>query len=247
VQEPYIGAVQIELVILVKLIIAHLLGDFFLQPYKWVKDKQTRKIRSPWLLAHVGTHAVLMSVLLWDLDQMPMILAIMIIHYGVDLLKVYAQRPTKQTFWFFLDQALHFITLFVCWYLFTEADMPELVDLGTAELIFLTGAIFLTAPVGLSLKVFLSRWSLELEDNNSLEKAGSYIGILERLLVYVFVLSGHWEAIGFLIAAKSVFRFSDLKDAQNRRLTEYILIGTLLSFGLAILTGMFVTILSKGL
>ena len=47
-----------------------------------------------------------------------------------------------------------------------------------------------------------------------------------------------WAAIGLLIAAKSVFRFGDLNKGKNRKLTEYVLIGTLLSFGLAILSGM---------
>lgn len=65
-----------------------------------------------------------------------------------------------------------------------------------------------------------------------------YIGIIERILVFVFIVTNHWEAIGFLLAAKSVFRFGDLKRAKDRRLTEYILVGTLLSFGLAILSGM---------
>ena len=46
------------------------------------------------------------------------------------------------------------------------------------------------------------------------------------------------EGVGFLIAAKSVFRFGDLSKAKDRKLTEYILIGTLLSFGLAILFGL---------
>lgn len=40
------------------------------------------------------------------------------------------------------------------------------------------------------------------------------------------------EAVGFLLAAKSVFRFGDLRDDQDRKRTEYVLIGTLLSFGL---------------
>lgn len=229
------------MIVLVKLIIAHLLADFFFQPYKWVRDKQTLKIRSPWLLAHVGMHALMMSLLLWDSGLWIMIATITIIHYGIDLLKVYAQRDHTETFWYFLDQALHFLTLFLCWQAFTEADFHGLFNFGFEELVVLGGAILLTAPVGLSLKVFLNRWSVDLGTDSSLEKAGSYIGILERLLVYVFVLSGHWEAIGFLIAAKSVFRFSDLKDAHNRRLTEYILIGTLLSFGVAILTGMLVS------
>jgi hypothetical protein len=43
-----------------------------------------------------------------------------------------------------------------------------------------------------------------------------------------------------MIAAKSVFRFSDLAKARQRKLTEYVLIGTLLSFGFAILTGILV-------
>ena len=46
------------------------------------------------------------------------------------------------------------------------------------------------------------------------------------------------EAICLLITAKSVFRFNDLKESNSRKLTEYILIGTLLSFGLAIMTGL---------
>lgn len=64
--------------------------------------------------------------------------------------------------------------------------------------------------------------------------AGKYIGILQRLFVLGFILLNQWSSIGLLIAAKSVFRFSDLSRAKDRKLTEYILIGTLISFGLAI-------------
>jgi hypothetical protein len=42
----------------------------------------------------------------------------------------------------------------------------------------------------------------------------------------------------FLLAAKSIFRFGDLKKVKDRKLTEYVLIGTLLSFGIAILVGL---------
>jgi hypothetical protein len=84
----------------------------------------------------------------------------------------------------------------------------------------------------------MSKWDLpEDSDKDSLSKAGKYIGILERLFVFSFVVMQEWQAIGFLIAAKSVFRFGDLSRAKDRKLTEYILIGTLLSFGFAILLG----------
>ena len=75
-------------------------------------------------------------------------------------------------------------------------------------------------------------------DHKSLPNAGKYIGIIERLFVLIFIVIGRWEVIGLLIAAKSVFRFNDLKERNNRKLTEYILIGTLVSFGLAILAGL---------
>ncbi|NMF33926.1 DUF3307 domain-containing protein [Flammeovirga yaeyamensis] len=72
----------------------------------------------------------------------------------------------------------------------------------------------------------------------SLVDAGQWIGILERILILTFVLNGDLRSIGFLLTAKSVFRFGDLKGGKDRQMTEYILIGTLISFSLAIFTGL---------
>jgi len=54
----------------------------------------------------------------------------------------------------------------------------------------------------------------------------------------VFIVIGRWEGVGFLLTAKSVFRYGDLSESKNRKLTEYVLIGTLLSFSLAIIAGL---------
>jgi hypothetical protein len=43
------------------------------------------------------------------------------------------------------------------------------------------------------------------------------------------------NGIGFLIAAKSVLRFGEIKDPSQRKVAEYIIIGTFLSFGWALL------------
>ena len=69
--------------------------------------------------------------------------------------------------------------------------------------------------------------------NDGIEDAGKYIGMLERLFIFTFIITDFWEGIGFLLAAKSIFRFGDLKEHKEIKLTEYILIGTLISFGLA--------------
>ena len=92
------------------------------------------------------------------------------------------------------------------------------------------------------IKNIISLWTPESKSDkdNSLQNAGNVIGILERLFVFYFVVNGNYDAIGFLLAAKSIFRFGDLKEAKDRKLTEYVLIGTLLSFGLAFVTALLV-------
>ncbi len=85
------------------------------------------------------------------------------------------------------------------------------------------------------MRIVISKWELDGNSSKkSLNDAGKYIGILERLFIFVFVITYNWQGIGFLLAAKSIFRFGDLSKSEDRKLTEYILIGTLLSFGLAI-------------
>jgi hypothetical protein len=107
--------------------------------------------------------------------------------------------------------------------------------------IFATGILLLTKPTSILIKNIISIWTPEnKKSDDSLSNAGNYIGILERLFVFYFVVSVNFEAIGFLLAAKSIFRFGDLKEAKDRKLTEYVLIGTLLSFGMALLTGILV-------
>jgi len=41
-----------------------------------------------------------------------------------------------------------------------------------------------------------------------------------------------------MLAAKSIFRFGDLSRAQDVKLTEYVLLGTLLSMVLSLLIGL---------
>ena len=56
------------------------------------------------------------------------------------------------------------------------------------------------------------------------------------MLVLTFVLLNQFEVVGFLIAAKSILRYKSDETIK----TEYVLIGTLLSFGIAIVLGIFI-------
>ena len=226
--------------ILIKLILAHLIGDFFLQPSSWVQEKEQNKLKSPTLYLHVLIHVAILFLILWDLSKWPLVLIIGISHLIIDALKLIIQKKKTKRLFFFLDQLLHLLVLIAVYWIFEENDMVLDTLLNDQNLLLLTCVVFLTIPVSIIMKTIFLKWNIAkfTEGNESLKDAGKYIGILERVLVFVFVILNHWEAVGFLITAKSVFRFGDLRESKERKLTEYILIGTLISFGIAILVGL---------
>jgi hypothetical protein len=44
-----------------------------------------------------------------------------------------------------------------------------------------------------------------------LPSAGKYIGSVERFLILNFVIGGYGEAVGFLLAAKALARYPEIK------------------------------------
>lgn len=74
----------------------------------------------------------------------------------------------------------------------------------------------------------------QLDDEPGLIRGGRIIGMAERLLIYVFVLAGAPSAVGFLVTAKSLFRFGDVTRERQRQQAEYVIIGTLVSFAYAV-------------
>ena len=228
------------MILIIKLLIAHIIGDFVLQPDRWVANKKAYKHRSKYFYLHGLIHLIsLLVVLQFDWSYWPSIAIIVISHLLIDLAKLNLDGKISPRILFCIDQLLHIIIIGIVAH-FNEPYTIDFEKLYTAEFLLTTLALLLTSFVSsIVMKILLSRWSLE-EDNadDSLKNAGKYIGILERLLVFGFIVLNQWSAIGLLVTAKSVFRFSDLSRAKDRKLTEYILIGTLMSFGLAILIGL---------
>ncbi|MBB4805480.1 hypothetical protein HNP38_000752 [Chryseobacterium defluvii] len=229
--------------IFTKLILAHLLGDFILQPNSWVADKENRKLKSKYLYFHVLIHTILSFIFLWEVKLWWVAVLIGITHFIIDALKLSFQNIKTKKRWFFIDQLLHISAIAGISFYFKEFNISFLQN--TEFLKIFVAALFLTTPASIVIKILLSSWTPVSEELNrlqteSLTSAGKYIGILERLLVFTFILVNHWEGVGFMVAAKSVFRFSDLAQAKQRKLTEYVLIGTLLSFGMAVLTGILI-------
>jgi len=235
------------MILFVKLLLAHLLGDFLLQPNSWVADKELKKHKSVYLYKHIAIHGLLALLLSASFSFWPYALLLAGLHGLIDWLKLRFQKEQTKRAWFILDQLLHLVVIAAIALLYNKVDCSRYV-IDDRFWIYFTAVIGLSMPASIIIKNVISIWTpdeMDAGDTNEaktakpsdLQNAGKYIGILERLFVFFFILSGNFASIGFLMAAKSIFRFGDLTQAKDRKLTEYVLIGTLISFGLAIATG----------
>lgn len=224
---------------LLQLLLAHLLGDFVFQSGKMVRDKQQYGLRSKLLYLHLLIHLLLLLVLLQFDGRYWMGMAVIILSHGLlDVLKAsYGHRLTEAKA-FLLDQACHLLVLVVVAYSYFPVSLELEVLFSPQVLLFTTALVLVSVVAAILMKHLLASWEVpEDQSGDSIPLAGTYIGILERLFVFGFLVLNQWEAIGLLIAAKSIFRFSDLSRAKDRKLTEYVLLGTFLSFGIAFLVG----------
>ncbi|MCF7568123.1 DUF3307 domain-containing protein [Sabulilitoribacter arenilitoris] len=228
------------LALFIKLVLAHFIGDFLLQPQKWVIHKETHKHKSKFLYWHILVHfGALILVLQANFNYWLGILIIIVSHYIVDVIKLHLKSILNNRLLFGLDQVAHLIIIALVVSIYQPYQFSTNTLYNPSFLLLITSLLGVTVVSSIIMRTIISKWYLKEDSNDeSLENAGAYIGMLERLFVFAFIITQHWEGIGFLLAAKSVFRFGDLSKAKDRKLTEYILIGSLLSFGLAILFGL---------
>lgn len=228
------------MILFIKLLLAHLLGDFIWQPNSWVMHKEANKHKSIYLYLHILLHGFLAVIVVGEISFIPYAVFIAVTHGIIDLIKLSFQKNKTKRTWFVIDQIAHLLIL-IGVVLFYQNDNLSFLWFDNRFWILITGIILVTKPTSIFIKTIISIWSPESQNShqdNSLANAGNYIGILERLFIVCFILTGHFEAIGFLLAAKSIFRFGDLKEAKDRKLTEYVMIGTLISFGISIIMGL---------
>ena len=75
-----------------KLILAHFIGDFVLQPGHWVEDKLEKKAKSKYLYFHIGVHLLALLIIL-QFQYVGAIAFIVITHFLFDLGKLYLTNP----------------------------------------------------------------------------------------------------------------------------------------------------------
>jgi hypothetical protein len=219
------------------LLFAHVLADFVVQT-GWI----IRQKRRPAVFAlHVALVFLFAALALgrWDATALAWIAGLALLHGVIDAAKLLSKASGPAGFVF--DQAAHLASLaalaILVPTLWAEGYWAHLLPnphwlLDTFALI--SGLLIATRVGGFAVGALLARYDGE-ELPKGLESGGMLIGLLERAMIFLLVLAGEPAGIGFLIAAKSVLRleatFAD--GAKHHRAAEYIIIGTLASFGWA--------------
>ncbi|MGX5914012.1 DUF3307 domain-containing protein [Aliidiomarina sp. Khilg15.8] len=230
--------------LLLWLLLAHVIGDFYLQKTEWVEDRHRRHASSSGLFKHIVTHLLLTALALVAASMTTdligwfgfvVVLGIIVIsHFIIDVIKSYAREGVLSLL---LDQAAHLAIIVALWAWLSGYELPAW---QSDHLILLLVYLLAARPASFVMAAFLQKQTDALQSsqgNTGLVEGGRLIGYIERWLIVSFVLLDQFMGVGFLLAAKSIFRFGDLRQPHEQRLTEYMLLGTLLSFSVAMALG----------
>lgn len=229
-----------EIVFLIKLLCAHFLSDFILQTNKIQEGKKRGGSEGIlYQLLHSIIHALVAYVLLleWNNWQVPTV--IFVSHFIIDFFKYKSKNKGLSVFLW--DQVSHLGVILVMWFILYGNRLfvwQWIESVNTMKFWSIaTIYVLMFKPSSVLLSLFLKQWTPDTPNAQSLPNAGQWIGYLERVLILTFVLRDNMEGVGFLLAAKSVFRFGELSKAKEIKTTEYVLIGTFSSFTIAVLVG----------
>jgi hypothetical protein len=222
------------------LVTGHLVGDFVLQPKAWAEGKDR--------LGVLGLHVLVVTVVTWvllgDWTEWRIPLAIFASHGVIDLVK--SRWGGAGLAPFLVDQAAHAVSL-VAIALLLPVDPDRLAGWQLGGPVFLQGLVLVSGLVlatrasGVivlkSVQRFLDQMDTPAASGDArrgFPDGGWTIGNLERALIFTLILTRQEVGVGFLVAAKSILRFGEIRDPENRKEAEYIIIGTMLSFLLGI-------------
>jgi hypothetical protein len=222
----------------VAILTAHLLGDFIFQT-EWMIERK----RWTWVLVLHAAIVALTSYLLLGTFHWRILLAILLTHFFMDAIQAHYLSGSLASS--LVDQFVHLAVLLALAWCFPDTAKngwwisrvnPDLSRWYFASLTFISGVILCVPAGGALIAKAIGRFTDEIRGSDfaGLTRGGQYIGWLERSLVMLLLLMDQPNGIGFLIAVKSVLRFGDIKEPSQRKVAEYIIIGTFLSFGWAL-------------
>jgi hypothetical protein len=220
--------------IIICLIAAHLTGDFLLQTDLIVQNKR----RAVVLSTHCAIVTAVSYLLCGAWSGWQIVVGVFFSHLIIDGLKAWSGKNGPKAFLF--DQGMHLAVLTAIGGYWIQGDVvpywQTIFPLYTKGILLLAGAILCIQAGGFWVGKTVAPLHETIKNaSESLPRAGRLIGQLERAMIYILVLAGQPQGVGFLVAAKSILRFGEVREPGQRKEAEYIIIGTFMSFIWALL------------
>lgn len=228
--------------VILPLLIAHLLGDFYFQTHGLAieKNNQVKK-----LLLHSFIYLICVFVCLIIFYSTDVALSASIVvgisHLFIDFVtirtkkKLYLNQATLkfERYVYLLDQAAHLavIVAIALIYIYIGVYPSDLLFITPFDLTYgmvvVTCILLIGKPTNITIKNVITAYKPEEDNLTEYKNAGGLIGILERLLMLVFLFMNQYAALGLVLTAKSIARYN--KISEDKAFGEYFLLGTLLS------------------
>lgn len=236
---------------------AHILGDFYFQTKDLAENKNKAVIK---LVQHIGIYYLVSLIAVIPVFSIEMLLAISILSLGhgmIDFIKylhlskkIHRRKSSDEERTIYLiDQGVHLACIAGAAYVMALNRIPiipvaflnqffTVIHLDKVKtLSWIIMLLFIFKPANISIKKLLSGYKPSNEESEKKEeqdekKAGGFIGALERLIILFLLSINQFSAIGLVLTAKSVARYSKITEDKN--FAEYYLLGTLLSTVLVI-------------
>jgi hypothetical protein len=234
------------------LLLAHVIGDFYCQTGRSCTGKREQGLLGIDLYVHAFIILVLSWVATWSWAFWWGALIIGVVHLFIDAGKAAVERTlkvngepiyrTRYAVWpFVVDQLLHIALIaVVAWWWSQHNGWSQFAWVNDGWLMMAMALLLCWKPANLLTKHILRYCQVKIlqdQPEHTTFKSGALIGTLERWLIVFFMFLQQYEAIGFLVAAKSILRFSETKESEK---SEYVLAGTLVSIAIAVACGILV-------
>ena len=210
------------------------------------------------LIHLLGTFFIVDFYSIYNHIEIPFVSLIIIIicHFLIDFIKsliIIYFPDLKDNLWIFLFDQISHISIISLVFL-KNNNYTNGFDNKSKILLIIIIFLVSTYVSGIFIKIlikFISRRDKFFNDeviiNNAIKNSGAknggfIIGILERTFILVIMILNQPSIIGFVLAVKSVARFKKLEDEN---FAEYFIIGTFISFIIAIIGGRVIYLLLK--
>lgn len=237
------------------LLLAHILGDFYIQTEKMAEEKE-KSLK--WVLIHSAYYWAIMLLIGLSMMSRKIILGATgaaAFHLLIDAAKfVYVSSINKkgkithitERNIFFVDQLLHCVCLIGIayweswsniqtneWRIITDFfDVVGVSKIMSVSWVFALLVIHKPANIAIQKLLAIYKPVDDISDNKDLNNAGRFIGTLERIIMLIFLSIGQYSAIGLVLTAKSIARYDRI--TKEKDFAEYYLLGTLISTVIAI-------------